>query len=158
MHRFINSLARTEFKKDVTAVEIDFQGFGSMQVYYNTMEIAANLVMLSKKNCWLLVKRDFDDMSAYQFLNFLKNWFRHPSYQRCAQMCNEGGRIAVLTQGDHLNMLRQTFRSFEFNTMIPLHVTIGFFADRKAANAFLKQTYVDLQVYEHGQTFNYLEK
>ena len=156
MHRFINSLARTEFKKDVTAVEVDFQGFGSMQVYYNTMEIAASLIMLSKKNCWLLVKKDFEDMNAYQFLTFLKNWFKHPSYKRCAQVCNEEGRVAILTQGDNLNVLRHTFRNFEFNTMIPWYITLGFFADKKAANAFLKQAFVELQAYEHGEAFNYL--
>lgn len=155
MHRFTNSLARTEFKKEITAVEIDFQGFGSMQVYYQTLEIAAKLVMLSKKNCWLLVKNDFDDMSAYQFLTFLDSWFNQPSYKECAKVCEEAAKVALLTHNTNLPMLRETFRNFDFDSTLSRHVKIGFFADIKAANAYIKQSYIELLAYGHGMASNF---
>jgi len=157
MHRFINSLARTEFKKDVTAVEVDFQGFGSMQVYYQTMEIAANLIMLSKKNYWLLVKRDFDDMNVFQFLTFLEKWFRHPSYLQCVKSCNEDGRVAVLTHPVYLQKLKQAYKGFEFDVSLSNHVNIGLFSHKKVAEAFLNRSFMDLQVYGHGESFSYID-
>lgn len=154
MHRFINSLASTEYKNDLTAVEVDFNGFGSTQVYYQTMEIAASLVMMRKANLWLLIKEDFHDMEAWQFLNFLKNWFQNPKFKLCEQKCESECRMAIVTSPRYLNELKQAYRSSEFGQKIPPHVSLGFFASKNAANAFLKQSYAELQAYEHGSTLN----
>lgn len=155
MHRFINSLASTEYKKDLTAVEVDFKGFGSMQVYFQTMEIAASLVMLRKMNLWLLIKEDFYDLDAHHFLNFLKNWFKHPAFLSCEEACQKPCRIAIATRPECLSELKNAYRKQEFYNEIPRNIVLGIYADKETANAFLKQSYPDLQVYEHGESFNY---
>lgn len=156
MHKFINSLAHTEYNKDGAAVEIDFNGFGSMQIYYQTMEIAASLVMIRKQNLWLLVKEDFQDLSAHLFFNFLKNWFKHPAFLVCQKDCQRLCRIAIVTTPLCLGELKKAYQDEGFSDEIPQNIAVGLFASKDAANAFLKQSYAKLQVYEHGTSFNYL--
>jgi hypothetical protein len=156
MHKFINSLAHTEYNKDGAAVEIDFNGFGSMQIYYQTMEIAASLVMLRKQNLWVLVKEDFQDLSAPHFFNFLKNWFKHPAFLVCQKECKRPCRVAIVTTPPCLGELKNAYKNESFSNEIPHNIAVGLFASKDAANAFLKQSYAMLQVYEHGPSFNYL--
>ena len=156
MHRFINSLAHTEYHNDLAAVEVNFNGFGSMQVYYQTMEIAAALVMLRRQNLWLLVKEDFQELDALGFLNFLKNWFKHPTFLECAEECQHQCRVAIVTHPSCLGKLKDAYNNEEFQKAIPPNVSVGVFANRGAASAFLKQSYTALQVYEHGPSFKHL--
>ncbi len=156
MHRFINSLAHTEYHKDLAAVEVDFNGFGSMQIYYQTMEIAASLVMLRKQNLWLLVKEDFQELSATDFLNFLKNWFKHPAFLECGTECKHRCRVAIVTHPSCLGQLKRAYNSEEFLNQIPHDIVFGVFANKVAASAFLKQSYSSLQGYERGRSFDYL--
>lgn len=80
MYRIINSLATAEFNKKISAVEVNFLGYGDVSQYQESLDIATNIALMYDTKRWLFNKKHYDDISEKQFLMYMQSW-----YQRFSQ-------------------------------------------------------------------------
>lgn len=74
MYRIINSLATAEYNRQISAVEVNFSGYGDPDLYHDTMDIAMNIALIYRTNRWLFFKDCFHDIGVENFLFFVRKW------------------------------------------------------------------------------------
>lgn len=74
MYRIVNSLANAEYDQELEAIVINFNGYGELSLYHETMDIAMNIAAVYRTNKWLFVKDFFQDINPYEFFFFIKKW------------------------------------------------------------------------------------
>ncbi len=97
MYRIINSLATAEYNKRLSAVEVNFKGYGEPELYHDTMDIAMNIAAIYDTNHWLFIKDTFEDITETEFLFFVSKWSKQTTHLFMHQSKNQVCKVALLT-------------------------------------------------------------
>ena len=97
MYKIVNSLASAEYNKNLEAVIINFNGYGELTLYHETMDIAMNIAAVYDTNKWLFVKDFFQDVNPYEFFFFIKKWSNTCKSLTSSIISDKVCQVAVLT-------------------------------------------------------------
>lgn len=139
MNRIINSLATAEYNKTINAVEVNFKGVGTSQLYYDTLDIAMNISLVYHTNQWLFRKTHFKDLGQSSFLSFLKRWSAKANCLYAEHLNVVGCKAALYTTAEsYLYMLSQVEISDNPEDLLP-NMEFKIFTNIEAAQQYLNQ-------------------
>lgn len=137
MYRIINSLATAEYNKEISAVEVNFNGQGNPSLYHDTMDIAMNIAVIYRTNHWLFIKDLFRDIDVDNFLLFIRKWSKQCHQSSDSHFETSPCQVALLTTADSYQHLAQRYDWLEETPVKFSNLHLRFFFSRPDAYRYL---------------------
>ncbi len=139
MYKIVNSLASAEYNKNLEAVIINFNGYGELTLYHETMDIAMNIAAVYDTNKWLFVKDFFQDVNPYEFFFFIKKWSNTCKSLTSSFITDKTCQVAVLTTPASERKLITNSEWLEKSSFKFEHLNLKIFTQQDKAHTFLSQ-------------------
>jgi len=139
MYKIVNSLASAEYNKNLEAVIINFNGYGELTLYHETMDIAMNIAAVYDTNKWLFVKDFFQDVNPYEFFFFIKKWSNTCKSLTSSIISDKVCQVAVLTTPTSERKLMANSEWLEKSSFNFENLNLKIFTQHDKAYSFLSQ-------------------
>lgn len=100
MNKIMNNISTIVCNDLLKALEINFSKPGELSQYNESMQLAMDLSVIHRINCWIVEKKNFQDLKLENFLMLLFSW------AKIAKNKNKAGqKVLIVTTADIANKI-----------------------------------------------------